>query len=98
MHITIQVMTITKMSPGHQYPVAALLKRLDDKYRINPAGTHNPYRSDIGWILQSRNTGQISAGIGTPVAQKCSYFGLKIFHYTTSLVIICLPGKIPSSV
>jgi hypothetical protein len=44
-------MAVTKMSSGHKYAVTSFFKRLDDKYRINPPGTHDPYGSDVGWIL-----------------------------------------------
>jgi len=68
LYITLQVMAVTEMSPGHQHAVASLFKRFDDKHRVNPAGAHDPYGSYAGRILQPRNTGQIGAGIGTPVA------------------------------
>ena len=45
LYITLQVMAITKMSSGHKDAVTALFKRFDYKYRINPAGTHDPYCS-----------------------------------------------------
>jgi hypothetical protein len=53
MFITIQVMTITEMSPGHQYAVTSLLERFDNENRVNPARTHDAYGSYVGWILQS---------------------------------------------
>jgi hypothetical protein len=51
LNITFQVMAITEMSPRHQDAVAALLKGLDDKQRIDPARAHHPYRPDVGWVL-----------------------------------------------
>jgi hypothetical protein len=76
-------MAFAKMSPGHKYAVTSFFKRLDDKCGINPSGTHDPYGSYAGWILQAGNPCQIGSGIGTPVAQKCNYFGLKFLHYFT---------------
>jgi len=68
------------MSTGHEHAVTSLFKSSGDKHWINPTGAHDPYGSYVVRILQPRNTGKIRAGIGTPVTQKSSYFGLKIFH------------------
>jgi hypothetical protein len=68
LNITFQVMAITEMSPSHKDAVTSFFKCSNDKQRINSAGTHDTYGPDIGWVLQSRNTGQIGPGIGAPVA------------------------------
>lgn len=77
--ITILVMTFTRMSPGHEDTVVAFDKGVHDKQRIDPAGTHYPHRSNGGGILETGYTGQVGAGISTPVAQKPQYFRLKRF-------------------
>jgi hypothetical protein len=84
--ITFQVMAVTEMSPGHQDAVTPLLEGLDDECRVDPAGAHDPYGPQVGWILQPRNTGQVSTGICAPVAQERYDFRLKITH----IVILCL--------
>ena len=73
-------MAVTEVSPGHQDTVTPLLKGLDDKSRVNPAGAHDPHGPQVGWILQPRNTGQVSAGVSAPVAQERYDFRLKITH------------------
>jgi hypothetical protein len=87
LNITLQVMAITEMSPGNQYTVTSLFKRLQNKQRVDSARTHDAHGSDVGWILQPGYTGQIRTGIGTPVTQKSNYFWFKFIHYTTSLSI-----------
>jgi hypothetical protein len=83
--ITFQVMAVTEMSPRHQDAVASLPESLDDKIGIDPAGAHDAHGPQVGWILQPGNTGQVSAGIGTPVAQERYDFRLEITH----IVILC---------
>jgi len=73
-------MAITEMSPGDQYAVTSLFKRLQDEQRVHSARTHDAHVSYVGWILQPGDTGQICAGIGTPVTQKSNYFWLKFLH------------------
>jgi hypothetical protein len=73
-------MAITEMSPGDQYAVTSLFKGLQYKQWIHSARTHNAHGSYVGRILQSGYTGQIRAGIGTPVTQKSNYFWLKFLH------------------
>jgi hypothetical protein len=73
-------MAITEMSPGDQYAVTSLFKHSQNKQRIHPARTHDAHGSYVGWILQPGYTGQIRAGIGTPVTQKSNYFWLKFLH------------------
>jgi hypothetical protein len=90
LYITLQVMAITQMSPGHEHAVTAFFERLNDKRRFNPSGAHDPYDSYIVRILQPGNTGQIGAGVCTPIAQKSSYFRFKIFHpfpFTLFLIV-----------
>jgi hypothetical protein len=88
LNITLQVMAITEMSPGDQYTVTSLFKRLQYKQRVDSARTHDAYGPDVGGILQPGYTGQIRTGIGTPVTKKSNYFWLKFLHSTTSLFII----------
>jgi hypothetical protein len=73
-------MAITEMSPGDQYAVTSLFKRLQYKQWVDSARTHDAHGSYVGWVLQPGYTGQIRAGIGTPVTQKSNYFWLKFFH------------------
>jgi hypothetical protein len=73
-------MAITEMSPSHEDAVNSLFECSNDKQRIDPAGTHDPYGPDIGWVLQPGNTGQIGPGIGTPVAKESNDFRFKIRH------------------
>jgi hypothetical protein len=81
LYITFQVMAITEMSPRYQDAVASLFKRLDNKQRIDPSRAHDPYGSNVGWILQPGYTGQIRSGIRAPVAQKRYDFRFEIPHF-----------------
>jgi len=80
LYITLQVMAITEMSPRHQDAVTPLFEGFDDESRVNPAGAHDPYGSQVGRILQPGDTRQVGPGIGTPVAQKRCDLRLEITH------------------
>jgi hypothetical protein len=83
MNITLQVMTVADVSTGHQHTVGTLLKSTDDKHRVHPPGTHDANGSQVGWVLQSRDAGQIRTGVRTPVTQKSDNFWFKISHLLT---------------
>jgi hypothetical protein len=87
-------MAITEMSPRDQYAVTSLFKGFQNKQWIDSARTHDPHGPDVGRILQPGYTGQVGAGIGTPVTQKSNYFWFKFIHYATSLSIIT-PVSVP---
>jgi len=63
-------MAIADMSPSHQNTVGALVKGLQQKTEMDPSGAHHPDQADVGRVLNPGNPGQISSGIGTPVAHK----------------------------
>jgi hypothetical protein len=80
LNITFQVMAVTKMSPGHQYPVSTPLQGFDNKHRVHPAGAHHPDGSDGRGVLETRHTGQVGTGIGAPVAKEGHDFRFKGCH------------------
>jgi hypothetical protein len=71
-------MAVADVSAAYQNPVGPLLKGLEDKVRRDPARTHYPNHPDIGWILHPTDTGEIGAGIGTPVTTESNDFGFKL--------------------
>ena len=71
-------MAVTDVSAAYQNPVGPLLQGLEDEIRGNPARTHDPDHPDIGWVLHSADTGQISAGISTPVTAKSDDFRFEL--------------------
>jgi len=88
LYITLQVMAITEMSPGHQHTVTTLFECFDDESRVNPAGTHDPYGSQVGRILQPGYARQVGPGIGTPVTQKRCDLRLEITHVLILYLIV----------
>jgi hypothetical protein len=60
LYITIQVMTVADVSPGHQYPVSAFLKCLEDEIGVDPTRTHDPDDAQVGWVLKTADTGKVS--------------------------------------
>jgi hypothetical protein len=88
-HITIQVMTVTHVSPGHQNAVRTSLKRLENKIRIDPARTHHPNNSHVGRILKTAHPCQISGRIGAPVTRKCYDFGIKYVVHRIHSILVC---------
>jgi hypothetical protein len=69
-YITFQVMTVADVSAGNQDAVRSVQKSLEQKAVVHPAGTHEPDQTYIGRILHAGHSGQISAGIRAPVADK----------------------------
>ncbi len=76
LNITLQVMAIADMSPGHQDAVRTLGKCVEQKARMDASRTHQPDQTYVGWILQARNACQVGTGISAPVADKSYYFRL----------------------
>jgi hypothetical protein len=102
LYITFQVMAITEVSPGNQYAVAPFSECFDDENRIDPAGAHDAYGPDVGWVLQSGYTRKISTCICAPVTKKCYDFGFEVSHVFTFLDVdnfhlsfLTVPLKIP---
>ena len=68
--ITFQVMTFAQVSPADQDTVGALGERVDDQVGVHHAGAHYPDDAAVGGVLNSRDAGQVGAGIRAPVAEK----------------------------
>ncbi len=80
-------MTFTELSAAGKDTIGTLNKTLEDKGRIDPAGTHNPDSSQVWGILEPGNSGRISGCITAPVAEKTQDTGVKLFtHSYTSAV------------
>lgn len=66
--ITIQVMTVTQMSPAHKHAINALLKSKKDMVRRHACTAHYPHYPDIRRVLQTTDPGQVSSSIRSPCA------------------------------
>jgi len=44
-------MALSQVSPSHPDAVTTVYETLQDEYRIDPSGTHDPDHPDVGWIL-----------------------------------------------
>jgi hypothetical protein len=74
-------MAVTDVSPGQEYAVCTLLKRLEDKIGVDSARTHYANNPHVGRILKTAHPCQISGRIGAPVARKCNYFWIKLLRH-----------------
>jgi hypothetical protein len=68
--ITIQVMTVAQVSPHDNDAVKPPIQGVHHQPGMHHTGTHGPNDPHVGRILQPGNTGQITTGIGAPVAQE----------------------------
>ena len=65
-YITIQVMTVSLVSPAHKDAVHTLLKSQEDMVGRNTGRTHDPNHADVGRVLQTTDPSQVSSGICSP--------------------------------
>ena len=88
-YITFQVMTFAQVSPTQEDTIRPLGEGVDDQVGVHHTGAHDPDDSAVGRILDSRYPGQVSAGIGAPVAEKSNdqRFEL-VFHGYDPLPVI----------
>jgi hypothetical protein len=79
-------MTFAQVSATHQYPVGPLGKSVNDQIGVDHPGTHHPDNPAVRGILDPGNSGQISTGIGAPIAEEGDNKGFVfITHRSTSL-------------
>jgi len=78
-------MAFTGMSAADQHSVGAELESLGDETGLYPTAAHNPDNTQIGGIFLPGRASQVSAGIGTPVAQKANYLWFKAHTSTPSI-------------
>jgi len=70
MDITVQVMAFPYVSAGDKNAVKAGFETMDHEDGVYPSGAHGSDDPDRRRILNPRDTCQIRARIGTPVAKK----------------------------
>jgi hypothetical protein len=75
-------MTFSQVSPTQEDTIRPLGEGVDDQVGVHHTGAHDPDDSAVGRILDSRYPGQISAGIGAPVAEKSDDPRLKWFTHS----------------
>jgi hypothetical protein len=71
LQITVQVMTVTDVSPGDQHAISAKLEGLQEKTMVYSPRTHDTNDPNIGRILYPTHPSQIRGCVSTPVAGKC---------------------------
>jgi hypothetical protein len=75
--ITIQVMTFTEVSAKYHDAVGTLAEGIHYMLGVNHSRAHYTDNPHVMRILHPRRAGQISGGIGAPVAAECNDFRLK---------------------
>jgi hypothetical protein len=78
-------MTVARVSPGDPDPVGAVAEGGQDKFRIHPCRTRDPYDPDIVRILEAAYTGEIGGTITAPVTEKRRDLRLPVVHILSSL-------------
>src|ERR1017187_8314438 len=85
LHVAVLVVAVAGMTAAHEDAVGALGQRLDHQVGMDHARAHHANHAEAGRVLDARNTSQIGAGIGAPVATESEDQRLKvIFHHATS--------------
>ena len=74
-------MAVAYVSPAHQNSVSPALKGPQNVVGGYRGRAHDPNRTNIAWILHATHARQISGAIGTPVAHKRDYSGLKTIFF-----------------
>jgi hypothetical protein len=70
-------MAVADVSAAHQNAVGPHLEGLENKVRGDPARTHDPDHPNVRRVLQSTDPGEVSPGIGAPVAAESDNLGFK---------------------
>jgi hypothetical protein len=70
-------MAVTDVSAAHQNAVCTLLESFEYKIRRNPARAHDSNHPNIRGVLHSTDPGQVSPGVGAPVAAESDDFGFE---------------------
>jgi hypothetical protein len=75
-------MTVAHVSAGNQDAVYPFQKSPEQEAVMDPATAHEPDQTYIGRILHTGYTGQVSPGVGTPVADECQYVRFFSLQYS----------------
>jgi len=78
--ISFLVMAVSGVATAYKNSVGALFECFQNKCWFYPAGTHDPYDPDVRGIMKPGSACKISAGIGTPVAEKSDDSGTEIHN------------------
>jgi hypothetical protein len=76
--ITFQVMAVAQVSPHDQNAVDAFMEGVHHQVGMHHAGAIHPDDPEVGGILHPGDAGQVSPGIGAPVAEESKDYGFKI--------------------
>ena len=74
-------MTVARVSPGDPDSIGAVTEGSQNKFRIHPCRTRDPYDPDIVRVLEAAYTGEIGGTITTPVTEKRRNLGLPVVHF-----------------
>jgi hypothetical protein len=90
--ITIQVMTIADVSPGHEHSVCAPLKGLEHEVRVDLSRAHDPDQLQVGRVLKTADPGQVRSGVSAPVA--CETNDLRIEAFVHGPIVLIDSGML----
>ena len=66
----------------HHEAVQSLFEGPGHDGRVDPAGAHDANDLDVGRVLQSGNSSQVSGGVPSPRTAECEYLrGKVVGHY-----------------
>ena len=80
MVVATNIVAVPEVSPENHHCIDAEKERFKDVFHVDSAGAHDAYVPHVGRILQARDTREVGAGIGTPVAAERKNPGLEIRH------------------
>jgi len=72
--ITFQVMTVSRMSPGHPYAVGTVSECGQNEFGTHPSRAGDTDHPDVRGILHTADTCKISGAVSTPIAEESDYF------------------------
>ena len=78
--ITFQVMAVSGVSAGNPYAIRSMPKGGQNKFRAYPGRARNANNSEIGRILKTTDSSQISGAVTAPVTEKRRNFRFPVTH------------------
>jgi len=78
-------MTVSRVSPGNPDPIGAMAEGGQNKLRVHPGRTRDPYDPDIGRVLEAAYARQIGRTITAPVTEKSCNLWFPVIHILSSL-------------
>jgi hypothetical protein len=86
-------MAVANVSTGHKDAVGSFLQRFEDEVGIDPSRAHDPDDAHLRGVLHSADPGQVSRGVGAPVACKGDDVGFEFFWHASSSFLFFIENK-----